>query len=147
VTITAAWANAMNAFYEASKDGNARLPALVATLVRGSPSYEQETTYIAAQSVSGIAGPARWRIGAVALISSGSGTAVVSGCSFDEGSHYASSGAQAPPTLGGSPGLTGYLTTMERVGGSWLLYSTRVTSPSTSKEAGPCHDFEYTSSS
>lgn len=147
MTITAAWAKAMNAFYEASNDGNARLPGLLATLVPGSPSYEQETTYIAAQSVSGIAGPASWRIGAVALISSDSRKAVVSGCSFDEGSHYVSSGAQAPSTLGGSPGLTGYLATMERVGGSWLLYSTRVTSPSTSKEAGPCHDFEYTSSS
>lgn len=141
--IGAAWLAALNAFYEASHEDNARLPALIASLVPGSPSYKQETTFVAALAVSGVAGPPRWRIGEVEVRSVAGATATVSGCSFDEGSHYRASGTPAPPSLGGSPGLTGYFATMKDVGGSWRLYTMRVTFPSSTKEAGPCHDFAY----
>jgi hypothetical protein len=136
-----AWIAAVDAFYLASSKDDARSPGLVATLAPAGPDYTQETTYIAAQSVSGVAGPSTWQVGGVVVESLTASRAMVSGCSFDRGSHYRSSGLPAPPSLGGSPGLTGYLATMEQVNGRWLLFATQVSAPANTQEAGPCHDF------
>jgi hypothetical protein len=139
--IEAAWEASVNDFYEASEHDTPSSPALLATLAPGSPELRQETDYIEEQSASGVAGPSSWRLGNISVLSHTGFVATVSACSYDPGSHYASTGAAAPADLGGGAGYTGYIATMRAQGGSWLLYATTVSSPSSSEEAGPCHGF------
>jgi hypothetical protein len=139
--IEAAWAASVNEFYQASEHDSPSSPALLKTLFPGSPELRQETDYIEEQSASGVAGPSSWRLGNISVLSRSVSAATVSACSYDAGSHYVSTGAVAPADLGGGAGYTAYIATMRAQGGSWLLYATTVSSPTSSEEAGPCHGF------
>lgn len=139
--IAAAWVASINAFYVASELDRPGYGPLVATLVSGGPVQEHTEAYILTQSAMGVAGPATWRIGNVRVVSVGSATAEVVGCSYDPGSHYKSTGGEAPTDLGGGAGFTGYASTLDLIDGRWLVDTTVTTAPPSSSVAGPCHGF------
>lgn len=138
---SAAWVASINAFYRASSAGTSDLTALDATLLPGSAELNQENGFISSQELSGVVGPSTWRIGNVHVDWISGALAEVSACSFDPGSHYKSSGKQAPVSLGGGAGLTAYVAHLRLEAGKWLLYATQVSVPSSTTAAGPCHAF------
>jgi len=60
--------------------------------------------YLSAQAASGVVGPATWQIGNTRVVSLSRSSAVVTGCSYDRGSHVRSDGRAAPALLAGEPG-------------------------------------------
>jgi hypothetical protein len=140
--IAADWLASVEAFYVASEHSDPEWPAMLATVVRGSPQESQVTGFIGAQVAAGIVGPSTWRIGKVQVMDMGAGeVAIVEGCSWDPGAHYAVGGAAAPVDLGGGAGYTAYDTTMNLVGGRWAVYSTTVEELDSNAGAGPCDGF------
>lgn len=131
----------MTAFYEAGERSDPSSHALLSTLVPNGPELKLETSFLEAQVASGVVGPTTWRLGNEHVVSINGGEATVSGCSYDPGARYASSGAAAPSDLGGGAGYTGYVSTLQLHGAEWLLYSTTVSFPTNTKQAGPCLGF------
>ncbi|HLI43472.1 MAG TPA: hypothetical protein VKU92_03265 [Acidimicrobiales bacterium] len=130
-------------FYAAGRPGQsgaAAEAALAATFVPGSPALEHTLAFLAALHSAGVYAPATWRIGDVTVRSVTAAEAVVTACTFDTGSVYAS-GAPAPPSLGGGAGLTAAIAVLRRVHGRFLVWSDQTSTPSSAKEAGPCHGF------
>jgi hypothetical protein len=140
-SIEAAWLASINAFYLAGEQSEPSSSALLQSLVPGSPELKQETSFLEIQKVNGIVGPSTWRIGNVAVLSSSATQAVLSACSFDPGAYYRATGEPAPTSLGGGAGYTGYVVTLDRYNGKWLVFSTQVSAPTTTQETGPCHGF------
>ena len=140
--IAADWENSIQLYYQAGAAGNLNLTALDRTLVPDGPELKQETAFLGVQVGEGIIGPSTWRIGNARVVGyNKSGTAVVEGCSWDPGSHFLSTGAEAPASLGGGAGYTAFVSDMDLSGGRWLLDSTQVSAPTSTKEAGPCEGF------
>jgi hypothetical protein len=135
VALLGAWKREIEAFYVASARSDPSYRPLSAGVAPGSPEDEQMISYLSAQVASGVVGPAHWRIGNLHVASLGRGTAVVTACSYDPGSHLRSSVARAPAALGGGAGLTAYTSDMSEIGGTWKLDRSVTSLP------GPCHDF------
>lgn len=139
--VAAAWEASFNAFYEAAENDDPNSPTLLATLYPDSPEFRQESGFLGSIALAGVVGPSSWRIGNVLVLSMARTQALVSACSYDAGTHYRSTGAEAPSDLGGGAGLTAYRTTLRRQGTTWLVYQTNVTFPKATTETGPCHGF------
>jgi hypothetical protein len=139
--VEGAWVASINDFYLASELGSTNLSRLDATLVPGGLALAQERAFISAQVVSGVVGPSAWRIGGVRVVSLVGEGAVVTGCSYDPGSHFRSTGRPAPPSLGGGAGLTSYVSRLEDVAGKWLLDATETSEPVSTTVEGPCRGF------
>ena len=141
VVVTAvleAWRAEMEAFYRASALGAVSSRRLERGVVPGSPQDEAMTAYLSAQVASGVVGPSRWHIAAARLVSLTGSGAVVSGCSYDPGSHLRSDGLAAPGDLGGRPALTAYLSDMAEVRGSWMLERTMTADLAGAGPPGAC---------
>jgi hypothetical protein len=139
----AALRSSIEDFYAAGRPGQsgaAAEAALVATFVPGSPALDHTLAFLAALRSAGVYAPATYRIGHVTVRSLTATGAVVTACTFDTGSVYGS-GAPAPPSLGGGAGLTASVAVLRRVGGRFLVWSDQTSTPSSPKEAGPCHGF------
>lgn len=98
--------------------------------------------WLTVTSEAGIAGPASYRVGDVRVVRIRAGRALLTGCSYDSGGVYAASGAPAPPALGGGAGFTASVAVLHEVGGRWLVWSNRTSTPISEKERGPCRGFQ-----
>ena len=139
--VLAAWKSEIEAFYAASALGNPSYRRLGQGVVPGSPEDDRMIAYLSAQAASGVVGPATWQIGNTRVVSLSRSSAVVTGCSYDRGSHVRSDGRAAPALLGGGAGLTGYVSYMTEMKGSWDIERSVASSEPSPSPAGPCHRF------
>ncbi|MFZ0172584.1 MAG: hypothetical protein WAL04_12945 [Acidimicrobiales bacterium] len=141
IAVEMAWAESKESFYQAALVGNPHAPSLLATLVRGGPVYVHSIAYLSALASAGVRGPPKWRIGNEHVVSISATRARVEGCLFDTGSVWKVTGAPAPASLGGGPGLTASDATLLLVRGRWLVLADHVSAVRSPKEPGPCHGF------
>jgi hypothetical protein len=139
--VRAAFVASMRAFYAAGRLGEPGYRALVSSFVDGSPALEQTEAWLQALVDAGAMAPSTYRIGDVRVTSISSSRATLFGCAYDTGSVYRSSGLPAPPYLGGGAGLTASVAVLDRVRGRWLVWSDQTSTPSSSKEEGPCRGY------
>ena len=129
------------AFYAAGRLGRPDYAPLTESFAPGSPALAQTTDWLMALSDAGVIAPTSYRVGNARVTTMTATTAVLTGCTYDTGSIYRSSGAPAPAGLGGGAGLTASIVTLHRVAGRWLVWSDQTSTPSSSKENGPCQGF------
>jgi len=141
--VLTAWKAEIDAFYAASALGDPSYRRLALGVIAGSPEDDEMISYLSAQAASGVVGPSSWHIGNVRVVSLGRSHAVVTGCSYDRGSHLRTGDLAVAPWLGGGPGLTAYLTDMTAVTGSWKLDSSATSSVYATSAPGPCHRFSF----
>ncbi|MGO9198171.1 MAG: hypothetical protein ACLQK4_13715 [Acidimicrobiales bacterium] len=139
--VEAAWVGSERAFYAAGRLGRPDYAPLTESFAPGSPALAQTTDWLMALSDAGVIAPTSYRVGNARVTTMTATTAVLTGCTYDTGSIYRSSGAPAPAGLGGGAGLTASIVTLHRVAGRWLVWSDQTSTPSSSKENGPCQGF------
>jgi hypothetical protein len=139
--VVAAWLGYQRAFYLASERADPTYPSFLAAVMPTGPVLRDAEGFLSAQADAGVVGPSVWKLGNVTVLSLRGSTAVVSGCAYDPGSHYRSSGLAAPASLGGGAGLTASVTQLRKVGGRWLVLASLVSSPPSTAVAGPCRGF------
>lgn len=139
--IVAAWTASEEAFYRAGQLGDASYPPLAASFAPGSPAEPRTVAWLEALESAGIVAPSAHRIGGARVQSVRGATAYLTGCTYDSGAVYRSSGDPAPSDLGGGAGYTASRAVLRLVAGHWLVWSDRTTTVSSSKERGPCHGF------
>jgi len=141
VAAETAWASSKMAFYRAALLDDPQYPALLATLVPGGAVEVHSIAYLTGLASAGVRGPPTWRVGNGRVVSIGTTRARVEGCLFDTGSVLKSTGAPAPPSLGGGAGLTASDAILVLEDSRWLVLSDDVKAVSSSKEPGPCRGF------
>lgn len=139
--IAKAWLAEQAAFYRASESEKPSYGPFLDRLVRFGPVYDHSLGYLSAQVDAGVVGPSTWRVGSAKVVSISGDRAILTGCAYDPGSHYRSSDKEAPPSLGGGAGLTASYVTLEKIGDTWLVYSSADSSPGSVVIPGPCRGF------
>jgi hypothetical protein len=139
--VAASWVASVRAFYVAGRIGDPSYPRLISSFVPGSPALEQTEAWLTAIVGAGVMAPADYRVGDVHVTWLAGSRATLTGCSFDTGSVYRSSGVAAPSALGGGAGLTASVASLREVDGRWLVWSDQTSAPASSKEEGPCHGY------
>lgn len=137
----ASWVTSERDFYRAALLGQPDYKPLLASFAPGSPAAEEVVSYLTALHEAGVVGPEHYRVGGGRLVKERDGRAEVTGCAFDTGSRYSSTGASAPAALGGGAGLTSYSVTLEFIGGRWLVWSAHPHAVSSDQTSGPCQGF------
>ena len=129
------------AFYSAGRLGEPDFGPLISSFAPGSPALAPTVAFLTSLSQAGVVAPASYRAGNVRIPTASASSAVLTGCTYDTGSVYRSSDAPAPAGLGGGASYTASLVVLHRVGGRWLVWSDQTSTPTSSKEDGPCHGF------
>ncbi|MGO9557978.1 MAG: hypothetical protein ACLPQS_09800 [Acidimicrobiales bacterium] len=137
----AAWVQSERAFYEAGRLGEPEYPPLLASFAHGSPALGRTVAWLIALRDAGVIAPATYRVGNARVTRVTAKTAWLSGCTYDTGSVYRSTGAEAPVNLGGGASFTASVAVLRLVGGRWLVWSDQTSTPSSPEENGPCHGY------
>ncbi len=136
-----AWVTSERAFYEAGRLSQPDYPPLVASFAPGSPALSRTVSFLTVLDQAGVVAPSVYRIGNAHVWSVAGGVARLTGCTYDTGSVYRSSGAPAPAGFGGGASLTASTAVLHEVAGRWLVWSDQTSTPSSSKEIGPCRGY------
>ena len=136
-----AWAESERAFYAAGRLSEPEYPALIASFAPGSPALGRTVAWLIALGDAGVIAPQTYRVGGERVTRLTGSTAWLTGCTYDTGSVYRSTGAPAPGDLGGGASLTASVAVLRHVAGRWLVWSDQTSTPSSSEENGPCHGF------
>lgn len=137
----AAWLSSERAFYRAGQLGEPDYPPLLASFATSSPALRGVVSFLSALQAAGVAAPSHYRLRATRLLDETPQSARLTGCSYDSGAVYRSSGRAAPASLGGGAGLTSYRVKLLWTGGRWLVWSAIPAAVSSSALPGPCHGF------
>lgn len=136
-----AWQSSERAFYRAGRLGEPDYAPLISSFAPGAPALEPTISFLSAIAAAGVVAPSRFRIGNVDITSSSGSEAELTGCTYDTGSVYRSSGESAPLNLGGGAGFTASQVVLHLVGGRWLVWSDQTSSVASPDAEGPCHGF------
>jgi hypothetical protein len=139
--IADAWIDSEEAFYAAGRLGDPEYAPLVSSFAAGSPGEARTVAWLSALMAAGVEAPEHYRVGNTNVYAVTPDSARLSGCTYDSGSVYRSSGTPAPAALGGGAGYTASEAVLREISGHWLVWSNQTLNVASAEESGPCHGF------